>query len=222
MVIFMRLEKTSDLPSRLAQAIQETVGSATRLAEEIGMSKQTISAYVTGVRSPKRPTINAMAHTLGVNPLWLMGYDAPKYQTESAKTSVPPGFSPLPHTVKKPIVGQVACGEPILAEQNIEDYADVPDNIRCDFCLICRGDSMVDAGIQDGDIVYIRIQPEVEDGEIAAVRIGSEATLKRVYYDGKSITLIPANAAYRPKTYTGIDLEDIQIEGKAVGFTHWF
>ena len=81
---------------------------------------------------------------------------------------------------------------------------------------------MIDAGIQDGDIVYIRIQPEVNDGEIAAVRIGDEATLKRVYYDGNTVTLVPANSAYRPKSFSGPDLEDIQIEGKAVGFTHWF
>ena len=81
---------------------------------------------------------------------------------------------------------------------------------------------MIEAGIQDGDIVYIRMQPQVEDGEIAAVRIGTEATLKRVYYDGESITLMPANSSYRPKTYSGLELNDIQIEGKAVGFMHWF
>ena len=81
---------------------------------------------------------------------------------------------------------------------------------------------MVEAGIQDGDIVYVRCQPRVENGEIAAVLIGDEATLKRIYYDGESIMLIPANRAYQPKTYRGQELEGIRIEGKVVGYTHWF
>ena len=81
---------------------------------------------------------------------------------------------------------------------------------------------MIEAGVQDNDVVYIRIQPEVEDGEIAAVRIGDEATLKRVYYDGHSLTLVPCNSRYRPMTYSGQELENIRIEGKAIGFFHWF
>lgn len=80
---------------------------------------------------------------------------------------------------------------------------------------------MVDAGIQDGDRVYIRIQPEVENGEIAAVRIGDEATLKRVYWDGNALVLMPANNKYAPKTFSGAALEDIKIEGLVVGWTHW-
>ena len=143
-------------------------------------------------------------------------------QKENQPESVPPGFEPLPRMVKKPLIGDIACGQPITAEQNVADYVDVPETVHCDFCLRCHGDSMVDAGIQDNDVVYIRIQPEVEDGEIAAVRIGGEATLKRVYYDGQSLTLMPANSSYRPKTYSGQELENIRIEGKAVGFTHWF
>lgn len=67
-----------------------------------------------------------------------------------------------------------------------------------------------------------RSQLKVEDGEIAAVRIGEEATLKRVYYDGSTITLVPANSAYRPKMYSGPKLDNIQIEGLVTGYTHWF
>lgn len=67
-----------------------------------------------------------------------------------------------------------------------------------------------------------RSQLKVEGGEIAAVRIGEEATLKRVYYDGSTITLVPANSAYRPKMYSGPALDDIQIEGLVTGYTHWF
>lgn len=136
--------------------------------------------------------------------------------------AIPAGFEPRPKTVKRPLVGDIACGEPITAEQNVQEYVDVPEGIVCDFCLRCHGDSMIDAGIRDNDVVYIETQPQVEDGEIAAVRIGDEATLKRVYYDGSTITLVPANSAYRPKSYSGPELDDIQIEGKATGYTHWF
>ena len=99
---------------------------------------------------------------------------------------------------------------------------DVSGEGHCDFALRCHGDSMIEAGIRDSDLVYIRTQPEVEDGEIAAVRIGDEATLKRVYYDGESLTLQPCNSAYRARTYRGQELENIRIEGKAVGYFHWF
>ena len=122
---------------------------------------------------------------------------------------------------KIPLIGAIACGEPITAEQNIEKMVDVPENIRCDFSLTCHGDSMVDAGIHDKDVVYIRIQPEVENGEIAAVRIDGEATLKRVYYNPGTLTLMPANPAYAPMIYAGPQLEEVHIEGKAVGWTHW-
>ena len=137
---------------------------------------------------------------------------------------IPPGFEPLPRMVKKPLVGSIACGVPVLAEENIEDYVDIPENVHCDFCLRCKGQSMIDAGIQDGDIVYIHKQEEVENGEIAAVRIEGEATLKHVHWDAQNQTLmlIPANSSMFPRIYSGEAINSIHIEGKAVGFTHWF
>ena len=140
---------------------------------------------------------------------------------DKKKPTIPPGFEPMPQMKKVPLIGSIACGTPITAEQNIEKLVDVPENIRCDFSLTCHGDSMVDAGIHDRDVVYIHIQPEVENGEIAAVRIDGEATLKRVYYNPGTLTLMPANPAYAPMVYTGPALNDVHIEGKAVGWTHW-
>ena len=154
--------------------------------------------------------------------------DAIRLQTQATNpfypdNLIPPGFEPAPRMVKRPLVGDIACGQPILADENIDDYVDVPEDIRCDFCLRCHGDSMIDAGIRDRDVVYIRIQPEVENGQIAAVRIGDEATLKRVYWDESKqlLTLLPANTAYSPMVLSGPALEDVQIEGRAVGYTHW-
>ena len=101
---------------------------------------------------------------------------------------------------------------------------DVPEDAQCDFCLRCKGDSMIDAGIHDGDVVYIHIQPEVENGQIAAVRIDGEATLKRVFWDEQQqvLQLNPCNSSMSPMIFTGSALETVHIEGKAVGYTHWF
>lgn len=206
------------MSSYLADRRKQVGLTQKEVADAVGVSEATVSRWESGeIANMRRDRIAALAKVLGCSTDFVMTGNA-----EKSQSIIPPGFDPLPRTVKRPLVGDIACGEPITAEQNITDYLDVPEEMRCDFCLKCHGDSMVDAGIRDGDIVYIRIQPSVEDGEIAAVRISGEATLKRVYYDGTSITLVPANSAYRPKTYSGAELEDIQIEGKVVGFTRWF
>lgn len=209
---------------RLKSLRSEKGWSQQRLADELNLSKSSVNMYERGEREPGFETMEAIADTFNVDMDYLYGRTDVKIAEpiQFNAGTVPPGFEPLPRMVKKPLIGDIACGEPITAKQNIADYVDVPESVHCDFCLRCHGDSMVDAGIRDNDVVYIRCQPEVEDGEIAAVRIGGEATLKRVYYDGQSLTLMPANSSYRPKTYSGPELENIRIEGKAVGFTHWF
>lgn len=205
--------------------------SMDRFAQESNLSKAYVSILErncnpsTGKPAiPSLETIKAAAAAMNMDVNHLISVVDPDQMVDLKPTfepTVPPGFEPLPKTYKAPLVGEIACGEPILAEQNIEEYVDVPNDMRCDFCLTCKGDSMVDAGIQDGDRVYIRIQPEVENGEIAAVRIGDEATLKRVYWDGNALVLMPANNKYAPKTFSGVALEDIKIEGLVVGWTHW-
>ncbi len=190
------------------------------LAQKTGYNdRSSIAKIEAGKVDLTQSKIVSFANALNTTPSYLMGWEA----TDDAFPSpIPPGFEPPPKMVKRPLIGDIACGDPITAEQNVQDMVDVPENISCDFCLRCHGDSMIDAGIHDHDVVYIKIQPTVDDGEIAAVRIGDEATLKRVYYDGNTITLVPANSAYRPRSYSGPELNDIQIEGKAVGYTHWF
>ena len=189
------------------------------LAHKMGYKdKSSISKIENGKADIPQSKIAAFADALQTTPAYLMGWEE---QPEPKKPTIPPGFEPMPKMKKIQLIGSIACGEPIPAEQNIEKMVDVPENIRCDFSLTCHGDSMVDAGIHDKDVVYIRIQPEVENGEIAAVRIDGEATLKRVYYNPGTLTLMPANPAYAPMVYTGPQLEEVHIEGKAVGWTHW-
>lgn len=126
---------------------------------------------------------------------------------------------PMPNMKKVPLVGTIACGEPILAVENIECEVEMPENIHADFALRCKGDSMIDAHIYDGDIVYIRQQPIVDNGEIAAVIIDDDATLKRFYRNGDTVTLMPCNPKCNPFVYTGEQLNEMRILGKAVGFT---
>lgn len=204
---------------RLEELLVKNDMTAAELSRKTGIPESAISNYRSGKYEAKQRRLEQLSKALHTTPAYLMGWEV---QDAAPAQEIPPGYEPLPRTVKRPLVGTIACGQPITAEQNIEDYVDVPEDVRCDFCLRCQGDSMVDAHIQNGDVVYIRIQPEVADGEIAAVRIGDEATLKRVFYDGQSITLMPCNSAYRPMVYTGEQMDEIHIEGKVVGFTHWF
>lgn len=126
---------------------------------------------------------------------------------------------PMPPMRKIPLLGAIACGAPILAEEHIEEYIDIPKHIHADFALTCKGDSMINARIFDGDIVYIRQQDSVENGEIAAVLIDSEATLKRVKLYGDHISLEPENPMYKPLVFWNEEMNDVRILGKAVAFT---
>lgn len=186
------------------------------LALKIGTTKQTIYKYeneiVTNIPSQK---IELISNALNTTPDYLMGWSD---KSTDDLYSIP-GINPIPKTYKRPRLGTIACGEPILAEENIETYDDIPDNIKCDFTLVCKGDSMINARINDGDIVYIKQQSQVDNGEIAAVFIDNEATLKRVYIYEDKVVLQPENTKYPPFVYTKEEMNNIRILGKAVGFT---
>lgn len=186
---------------------------------------------------PSLPSINKIAHGMGmtVHELLLQAEDMPiellsagegehTAIIQSSKEStvvpfIPVNAQPMPNFAKKPRLGVIACGEPILAEQNIQSYDDIPDWVKCDFTLVCKGDSMIGAHIMDGAVVCIRSQPEVEDGQIAAVIIDdleSEATLKRVKYYPDHIELRPENPSFRPLSFWDEDMNRVRVIGKAV------
>lgn len=219
--------KNSTFAQRLREGLDARQMTQAELSNRSKISKSSISHYLKGDWEGKQDAVYSIAQVLNVSEAWLMGYDVPmdaerpSPSQPAQKGTIPPGFIPMPKMVKVPLVGSIACGTPILAQQNIDGHVDAPEDIRCDFALRCKGDSMIGAGIHDGDAVYIRIQEEVENGEIAAVRIGEEATLKRVYYDGTTLTLVPDNNAFAPMVYSGPALNDIHIEGKVMGWTHW-
>lgn len=119
-----------------------------------------------------------------------------------------------------PLLGEIAAGVPIYAEEQA-DVIGCDEELKCDFALKVRGDSMIDARIHDGDIVFIRRQDDVDDGDIAAVLLDNEATLKRVYHIQNGLQLLSANPKYAPMVFTLPECDSIRILGKAVGFQSW-
>ena len=192
---------------RIQQKMVEQHISQNRLAKAAKISQSGLSSIISGASSPKEVTLSAIAAALGCTAAELMG------------ESVSP-FIPINRNVV-PIIGQIACGTPILAQENIEGYADLPDGIRADFALICKGDSM-EPTFRNGDYVLIRAQPEVETGQIAAISIDGEATLKHVYRYSDHMTLTAENPAFAPITIYYEDGMDIIIHGLAVGYTRYF
>lgn len=189
----------------------------TELAELLGYkSRSSINKIEVEGRDIPRSSVIKFAKALDVTPAYLMGWeDEPK-----PEQSLYDRFDNL-HPVKLkrfPLLGEIACGEPIYAEEDHESYVSADADIRADFCLKAKGDSMINADIHDGDVVFIRSQSMVENGEIAAVIIEDEATLKRVYYDRENnrLQLTAENPKYAPLVYTGEELNYIRILGKAV------
>ena len=190
------------------------------LGDALGISESTVGMYERGHREPAFEMLEAIADYFNVDMDYLTGRtDVERMYTFTPSGSNPKNIFPMPKMRSVPLLGVIACGEPILAEENLDGEVAMPEHVTADFALRCKGDSMTGARILDGDIVYIRQQPTVENGEIAAVLIGEEATLKRVYRYPDKIVLSPANPEYAPFVYTGEEIESIRILGKAVAFT---
>ena len=152
--------------------------------------------------------LEPISRILHTSPAYLMGWEGSD-----------PSIIPMPRMNSIPLIGTIACGEPILAQENVEGTVDIPEHIHADFALRCKGDSMINARIYDGDIVYIRQQPTVDDGQIAAVLIGDDATLKRVHLFPDHVVLEPENPQFRPLVYWENDMNSVRILGLAVAFT---
>jgi repressor LexA len=193
---------------RLLGLMNDNNDTTYSLGEYLDLSNATISRYTSGGMAPKIPTVQAIAEKYGVNPAWLMGTEGAGKYIEGNQVSK-----------KIPILGTIAAGTPIMAQENIEGYEFIPENMNADYCLRVKGDSMIGARILDGDMVYVRKQPEVENGEIAAVIIDNEeATLKRVYKLNGTVILRAENPNYKDRTFSKRDMKQITVLGKAIFF----
>lgn len=202
---------------RLKEALEARGIRAAKLAEMTGLSRPRISQYTNGIYTPGGEALCRIATALRVNEAWLMGEDVPMDAAPTAESI------PLPHHMSPlrlrayPVLGRIACGQPILAVEEAEEVA-VSDVNGADFCLTAKGDSMIGARIFDGDEVFIRSTDMVDNGDIAAVIVDDEATLKRVYYypeEGR-LVLTPENPDFSPMEFEGEELNRIRILGRAV------
>ena len=185
-----------------------------QIAQQVGVGKSTVRKWETGfIENMRRDKIAKLATALHTTPSYLMGWE------ESTAPALPDNIIPMPEMRQIPLIGSIACGAPILADEHIEEYINIPRHIHAEFALTCKGDSMINARIFDGDVVYIRQQNTVDNGEIAAVLIDGEATLKRVRIYPDRIILEPENPLYDPLVYRGEEMNTVRILGKAVAFT---
>ena len=204
------------LGERLKALRKERGMTLDELSRLVPVSRQTLSRYETGVIGGiPSERVEMLARVLGTTPAYLMGW--------VERGEAPANLQPMPETELRPLIGKIACGTPITAVENVEEQVPVPAFLRCDFVVRCSGDSMVEARIFDGDLVYVRQQDDVENGEIAVVLIDdqgeSSATLKRIYKGEDQVTLAPANPAYAPLVFVGESARKVRILGKAVAFT---
>ncbi len=202
---------------RLKELRKELSMTQEEISQKLGITRGAYANIENGRREPDLNTLNTLAIIYNTSVDYLIGRtDATTSSTAAVVTTIPGAF--IPQFKKIPLVGNIACGQPIFAEENIEGYVDCEANVHASFALRCKGDSMINARINDGDLVFIHEQPSVETGEIAAVLIGEEATLKRVYINPDNITLLAENPRYAPLVYANENMNSIKILGKAVAF----
>jgi len=181
------------------------------IAEYINVKEATVQRYESGdIKTVPYENVVLISEILNTSPSYLMGWD-----TEDITTI--DNIIPI-ETKKIPLLGEIACGVPQLAEEHFECYVEVGTNIQADFCLKAKGDSMINARIFDGDIVFIRKQSDVNDGEIAVVYMDGEATLKRVRKYADRLQLVAENPTIKPIDVFEKDFETVCMLGKAVAF----
>lgn len=182
------------------------------IAKAVGVSRQTIQRYESGIiGNIPYDKIEGIAKALNVTPGYLMGWeqlpDIPDF----------PNIFPI-ETKKIPLLGKIAAGQPVMAEECFDSYVQCGNFVKADFCLRVQGDSMINARIFDGDIVFIKQQAEVENGEIAAVAIDDAVTLKRVYISNNFVELRAENPKYKPMVFDKANCFNFRILGKAIAF----
>lgn len=184
------------------------------VADAIGVSQQIMNVWARGKAIPRMGKIQRLADYFGVEKSDLI-------DEKPEGPSIPSYSNIFPLQRKRiPLLGEIACGEPIFCNEGRESYVEAGTDVRADFCLKARGDSMIGARILDGDVVFIQRDVELVSGQIYAVAIDDEATLKRVYYDevAQVLQLLSENPKYPPMIYSGERLAHVHVLGKAIAF----
>lgn len=178
------------------------------------IDKSSISRYLKGDYIPKQRKLTKIAQALNANEGWLL--TGVEQKGPESSINLPPGTH-RPQFKKVPMLGYAAAGQPLEDLNQDTPYYDIENKYDVDFCITVRGDSMIDANINDGDIVFIKSMPEVPNGKIACIEIDNEKVcLKRFYKSGKTVSLASANSKYAPMFFTEDNCESIKILGLAV------
>lgn len=208
-----RTKSYSNIGERIKELRKKAALTQNELSKRVNKSESSVRMWELGRSEPDIDTLNILAEIFSVSTDYITG------KSPSPDVTIIPGIFPL-KTKKLPIMGDIACGKPIFAEESYDGYIDIEEGINADFCLRAKGDSMIGARIMDGDIVMVKKQDMVQNGEIAVVLIDDEATLKRAYFypDKNKLILNPENPKYEPLVFIGEELNSIHILGKAVAF----
>lgn len=211
-----RAKNYSNIGNKIRELRKEANLTQNDLAKKLYKSESTVRMWELGKSEPDIETLQVLSTIFNVPIDYITGNNI---STSFDISSIPGAF---PYKVKRgiPMLGNIACGKPIFAEEEFNGYIDAIEGIQADFCLRAKGDSMINARIYDGDIVFIKKQELVHNGEIAVVLIDDEATLKRAYYypDKQMLILKPENSNYEDIIFTGEELNNITILGKAIAF----
>lgn len=202
---------------RLQQALDAADKTQTDVSRALGFSKSMMSLYVNARSMPESDRLYRIAEYLNVDAAWLFGATVNPDGTAIDSVDRTEFFKVQKHMI--PLLGNIACGQPILADDQIESYID-PEDVNADFALHAKGDSMIGDGIRDGDVIYVRQQNDVNQGDIAVVMIDDEATLKHVYKHQGEVQLYASNVKYPPISVRESDGKNVAILGKAVGYYH--
>lgn len=198
----------------LINILSERKLTQSELAQKSGITQSSISDYINGKYEPKQDKVDAIASALNVSPSFLVGKAEPSFDYAR--------YGLLPVTKRKiPVLGNVHCGDPVYAE---EDFLDVVDSdIEADFALRAVGDSMTGVGIEENDLVFVKKQPSVKNGELAVILLNDEeAAIKRVYKYDTYITLNAENPAYAPLVFHEGDSGQVEVLGKVVAHLHYY
>ena len=204
------------LNKRLRGIRAELKYSQKYVAEQLYISQQAYAKYETGASTPNPEMLLKIAELFNVSVDYLVGMT-------DERPAIPSGahkdLRPV-YTRRFRLLGAVACGEPIYSPEDYDAYVDASAEIKADFCLTAKGDSMINARINDGDVVFIRQQSIVDNGQIAAVVVDGELMLKRWYFypDQRKLVLNSENPAYEPYVFVDEELDHIQCLGRAVSF----
>lgn len=204
-------EIRKNISENLTRYMEKNNVNNRELADVLGVSESTVGKWILQKNAPRMGAIEQIARYFKIEKSDLI--DKPRLDVYSL-----PGIHRVENLITVPILGHIQCGMPTLSEANYEGYFKLdPELCKADFSLVADGNSMVDANIHEGDIVFFKETPDVESGTIAAVLLDDQTTLKKVIKMDDTLILQPANDAYKPILVKQGEYNNIMILGKMVG-----